>query len=168
MNTSNPQKALIAKLQSKDSVIISNAIDDFRNKGTINVFPYVLDLLTKNINKDIENKVITLLNNLKEKEVVPYIVDAILDVRFAGKKELLLASCWQSGLNYADYLEVFIDVALNDSYQNAIEAFSVIESTPKYTQEQKQKAIKTLKENIPSINDSKKELLVEIVHFFEQ
>jgi hypothetical protein len=73
-----------------------------------------------------------LLNMLRENESQDMLVEMIADENFRKQRAVLLAACWESGLNFSKYLEVFVHL-LSDKYTDdfaALEIATIIDEMP--------------------------------------
>lgn len=83
-------------------------LDEKEDKTTIMAITKVLSFCTKDFVK------VPVVNTLKQIEATNAI------------KASLLAVCWESGLDYSNYLDVFIDALINGNEAVAIEAYTMI------------------------------------------
>lgn len=73
-----------------------------------------------------------LLNLLRENESVDLLIELIADPTYKKQRAALIAACWETGLNFSKYLEVFVHL-LNDKHTDdfsAIEIATVIDEMP--------------------------------------
>jgi hypothetical protein len=82
---------------------------------------------------------------------------------------MLVASCWQSGLDYSEYTGDIAEIFLEADYATAIECMTVIEESAKFnTREQKDKIIKFLKNSSGGFTHEKIALTQELIEILEQ
>ncbi len=82
---------------------------------------------------------------------------------------MLVASCWQSGLDYSQYLPELTTTFLEGSYTTAIECMTVIdESAASCTREQKNKIIRTLEDSPLAGLNEKSALTLELLSILER
>lgn len=165
----NKKAGYIKTLKSENEKLVVKAIDDLRKEGENELLYNLISLYQHSDNKNIKDKVAALFCDLKNQESAPYVVDIIEDDSFSESKPMLVSSCWQSRLDYADYLEVFIKLTITAPFLVAFEAFTVIENIEsKVTRERKSELIdytKSLLHNVPEENLS---LAGEIPQLIEQ
>lgn len=113
--TTNNTKSILAKIR------------ELKNTGKISILSYILDLLKPGQNPEIKAEIFDLVSNLSHQQGVPFVVKHIKQLKGTDDLSPLIASCWQSQLDYSDYLETFADCFITGSYQDAIESFTVIE-----------------------------------------
>jgi predicted DNA-binding protein len=114
-------------------------------------------------NKDIELRktIESFLNDLKDMSLREEIISEIRKNRENETKKMLVASCWQSGLDYSRFVHEFADIFITNDYQTALECFTVIEEAiPRMNRNEKENVIKILKKN-SSIDSSEKKQLAE-------
>jgi hypothetical protein len=156
------------KLGSGYKLEILKTLKTIRSSGKARILPLVFLLLEKQPEKEITDEIFLILNELKDKNCVPYVIEAIQSTRFEKYITRLLTTCWQSGLDYSDHLLVFAEQFIKGDYKTAIEAFSVIEewifeSNPATISDCK----KYLKDTINQVSNDKKPLYIELVKVVE-
>lgn len=83
-----------------------------------------VELLTNGINED----KVAALKLLKEKNAQEPLLEAVLDVENKKVKYLLIAACWESGLDFGKYAEPFFDLAIDTDLMVSLEASTVLET----------------------------------------
>lgn len=114
-------------LNSKDKNIVRAKIKELKSKGHATHLPLLLDLLNTIADEEIKQDVLTLLGELREQKCAPIITDYIAKNHANTLLTEILASCWQSRLDYSAHLDTFADCFITGTYQSAIECFTVIE-----------------------------------------
>ncbi len=128
MNTDLKSKEISTNLKSKDSEIVLETIAKIRESGNSYVLAETIDLLHQTKNQEIKKSILNLLSELKDKESIPILIAAIKNEKYHNERANLIASCWQNGLGYNDYLPFFIDLVIHEEFKIAFEAFTVIEN----------------------------------------
>ncbi len=168
MDKLKQNKLIIKKLQSNDVEEVLFTIKELRNTGDKDLIPYVIDLLAEHKSERVKKAVLNLLIDLKHQNVVPVIIDALQSDKYFNIKEQLLNVCWQSRLDFSEYMPVFIDYFIQGDFNQSFEAFTVIENMEsKIDKIMAESAIANLKNELGNISENKKELLVELVHIIE-
>jgi hypothetical protein len=168
MNKINQDKLIIKKLQSINEEEVLFAIKELRNTGNKNLIPTVIELLANHKSEKVKKKLTELLYDLKYQAAAPFIIEAIQSNDFKNIRELLLSACWQSRLDFSEYIPVFIKMFIEGNFNEAFEAFTVIDSMDaKIEKKIASESINMLKKEISNIAQNKKELLVELVHILE-
>ena len=158
-------KELSEILHKGDSVLIAGAVELLRDEHP---FRGVIGLLTEcydnSKNIPIRKSVERFMNDLKDQSAT---AEIIKEVRKPWKDDtisMLISSCWQSGLNYSDYLFDFVEVFLKGDYVTAIECLTVIEEyAHEITPEKIKEIIKYISESKHPFQDEKKALKLEMI-----
>lgn len=160
---------MIDKLFSKNTEEILLTIGQIRDKGDVSIIPHTIELLNNKPGIEIEKAIITLLNDLKIQGSAEEIVKALGNKKYAAIHKQLLVSCWESGLNYSNHLEFFVDLFITGNFDIAFEAYTVIENMEnKFSRDIVHPFIDKLLKNASTIAQEKSELLTELVHILEE
>lgn len=123
------EKRQISILRSGNTAAIIDTIEEIRKKGSVSILPELFDLLLVSGNEEVIQACSSLLNDLKNKESVQYLVTALKDDKYEPVRHILVSACWQNGLDYHGDIQLFAEIFLNDNYASAVEAFTVIENS---------------------------------------
>jgi len=100
---------------------------------------------------------------------VSELVNAVQNDKYKRERGVILSACWQPGLDFSMHLEIFIMLYITEDYQNAIEAFSVVEnSISRSTKKEITNYIIQIKSHLNRVNREKKLLLVEMINMVEE
>ena len=171
MAISQHDKAIINSLKSNDKSIVLKALKDIRHKGNLTLLNQVFRVLESKPDEQIYGEIMNLLNDLKDNSVVPLISDYIKDCRNEEIREMVISSCWQSNLNFSEYLDIFNKIVVEDNYQNAVEAFTVVEQTINlHNVDQKiiENSKEYLKKSLAKVDPGKKSLVEELIIVYNQ
>jgi len=149
---------------------IRQAILDLRNhepfEGAIGLLASFYDTSDDNsIRKTINDFMNDLKDNTASDEVMkeirkPYKLDTTL---------MLISSCWQSGLDYSEYLDDLVDIFLTSDFIVSIECLSVIEESASHLSEpKKQSAIEHIERYPVSSVQEKAALTSELICVLQQ
>ncbi len=119
---------ILNNLKSTDTDFVLETIEKIRESGNRLIMEGIVDLLHNTQIPEIKKSILNLLSELKNKESIPLLLEAIKNEKYLAERKELVACCWQNGLNYNEYLPVFIDLVINHSFLIAFEAFTVIEN----------------------------------------
>jgi hypothetical protein len=73
--------------------------------------------------------IVQLIGEIKVQDAASHIVYALENCDLGEDFTSLVAACWQSGLDFSQYLTAFIKIFVSGDYQTAVESFSVIEES---------------------------------------
>jgi hypothetical protein len=161
-------KQIENKLSSGNKTEILKTLKEIRVSGKAVILPLIFQILDQNPNDEVAEEIFSILSQLKNKECVPYIIDAIKSDSANNYITRLITTCWQSGLDYSDHIVVFAEKFVRGDYQTAIEAFSVIEE---WIFESDSATIANCKQylisSIDSVSNEKRPLYFELVKVVE-
>lgn len=169
MINSKRKKEIIAKLSSGNPSIITGVIKELRDSGSPEILPYLFDTLLKCNDSNVQEEIMSFLQDVKNQDAAEIIAGFIQDSRFNGFLNRLVGICWQSGLDFSAYTDVFVQIAIDSDYLTCIEAFSVIENTSflhPLSGNNRKKYISLIEKDINRHDMHKKKLLEELIRFF--
>lgn len=162
MNRGKTDKNLEERLLSGREVTVMTALEEIKVKGNPAYLPILFALLNSNPEFEIEKKIINILGALKMQDSVPVIAEALMEPKLHGIRKELTAACWQNGLDYRNYLHVFIDIIIEEEWETGFEAFTVIENMETFPDREKvELSIKKINSALPETEERKKYLLEE-------
>jgi hypothetical protein len=128
MSISANMEQTLLSLRSPDPEIVLETIENLKETGNHLILDGIFDLLHDTQISEIKKSILTLLSELKSKESIPILISAIVNEKYRDERTELVACCWQNGLNYTEYLPLFIDLVIDEPFLTAFEAFTVIEN----------------------------------------
>lgn len=156
------------KFDSGDEKVIVETIKDIKHTGNSSITPLILDLLRTSKEDSVIQETITIISQFKDPGTAAYVAVEIEKGGFGKQLAPLLTSCWQSGIDFSKHLEVFAKCFVKANFQEAFEAFTVIEeAVPDTDTEKCQECIHLLKENVSDIKEDIKPLYVELIKLLE-
>ena len=163
------EKRNIQSLRSGNKKVIIDTISDIRKRGKISILPELFELMVITEDQEVMEAAVSLLNDLKKKEVIQVIIDAISDKNYLAIRKDLVASCWQSGLDYHEHIMVFINVTLTGDYASALEAYTVIEDCiGEIKDAERARCAKKLNKGLEKTPDEKLPLIKELISMVER
>lgn len=158
-------KELAAKLEKDNSRQIFQAIKTLREEqpfeGAIGLLTMLYDRTEDNA---IRGTILEFMNDLKDQSVAEEIIAEIKKDWKSETINMLISSCWQSGLDYSDYSLVLTELFLRSDYKTALECFSVIEENiSRLTEGKKEEMIKIIEEGLRIEENEKKMLIRELL-----
>lgn len=111
-----------------DSIKTIELIMTLKGKKTqTEVLPFLAELHANSKDEGVIKEIEALFNDIKDTRLREEIIKIIEDTGIESTKSSLIASCWQSGMNYSEYFMHFIDWSISGNYAIALECFTVIE-----------------------------------------
>ncbi len=121
------QKELVKQLLSNDAVVLKESLIKIRESGSVLMFSMVFDLYQRNVSRDVQEAILKLVMDVKDKAAAPYIAEALASRKWETGLSELLAAIWQSGLDYGVYLPVFLPFVQSSDMNVTMEALTCIE-----------------------------------------
>jgi len=145
--------------------MVSEAIGSLRDEepfeGAIGLLVSYYD---KSEDSSIRRIIREFLNDFKDQSVR---VEVVAEIRKKWKPNtlsMLVASCWQSGLDYSDYSTEIAKLFLKSDYMTALECFTVIEESVHHiSHAKKNEIVKITMEGFPSPGEEKASLVQELI-----
>lgn len=167
MEPENEQKRLtrqIEALRSGNRTAILTSLKEVRTEGQVAVIPELFNLLLDQEDDQILMETRNILNDLKDPRAAEMLAGAINQSSYEEIRSTLVAACWQNGLSYGEYLEAFVEAAIDGDYMTAIEAFTVIEGAiGEVEQVRREKAIRRIRDRMTDVDEQKRILLAELI-----
>jgi len=162
-------KELEQLLAKKNSLQIVQAVKALREEEA---FEGAVALLTETFDNSDDRSVIkvigTFFNDLKDSSVRPEIIREIRKPWKDNTISMLVSSCWQSGLDYSDYIEDMVNLYIKSDYATSIECMTVIEgSVSEVSLERKKEIVKIINDAAPAWVNEKSGLSSELVSIIE-
>lgn len=121
-------KKILNNLSSQKSDIVITTLEYLSEKGSSEYIPYLADVLQASKDDDIRTKIIMMLSNIKQKDAANELVLLLQNKQYQEEWKTIAQCCWSNGLDYTPYLSVFVDLVINEPFETALEAFTVIEN----------------------------------------
>lgn len=153
-----------------DGINLSNSIDvlkrlkQFRIDGKAEQLKEIIHILNISENAEIKNNIVQILNDLKDKASIPFLINEIKNSNNKEIQHILVTACWQNGLDYSAHFKFFIELMIDCSYLTAIEAFTVIEvMEPEFKNDELDLSIDLLKNSLGKFEEDKQFLVKELI-----
>jgi hypothetical protein len=157
-------KRQVGALRSGNRSAVLAILEEIRSAGDVRILPEIFDLLLKQDDQEILHQAARVLNDLKVPEAAAVLADAVKLPAYRPIQQILVAACWQNGLNYGPYAEVFVTAALEGSLETSIEAFSVLEeAVGELELAEREELARKLRHELPAVSDEKQALLSELI-----
>ena len=115
-------------LFSADTKTVIAAINQIKQKGNKLYLPILFDLLNAKPETEIETEIKSLLETVKDKAAVSFFMLAFADEKYRPIWKTVLATCWQNGLDFSDYSVTFVQLIIQEEWEIAFEAFTIIDN----------------------------------------
>lgn len=162
----NDHKDLQKGLQSKDSLKVIETLEELRNSGRSSDIPVLLELLHLTNDPEIKSKITHLFANLKESDTIPLIIEGIKNQKYASELKSLISSCWENGMDYSKYIPLFVDLLIDNEFDVAFEAYTVIMNTEsQMNTEIIDQEIERMEKVLSTVSEQKRQLLIDVIDY---
>jgi len=162
-------KKIIKILKSENQKLIEIAIEDLKENGNPSYIPYIMEILHSTDQEEIKKKILSLFSNLKQRNAIPELMNALQNKEYKNEWNNILQSCWENGMDYSKFLSVFIDLAISGDFMTALDSCTVITGmTGEIPDNTFKTESKKLKEALLSDKSKKSEILQDILEFLPQ
>ena len=152
------------KLFSTHSETVISAIQNLKESGNKSYLPILFELLIANPENEIQKEILKLLGTIKDKETIPVFIGALQSDKYASIRKEIATVCWQNGMDFSKYFDVFANIVINENWEIAFEAFTVIENFEHFPPEEEMKSIKLkIAGALKSASEQKQYFLEEIL-----
>ncbi|HVN58054.1 MAG TPA: hypothetical protein VMT63_07140 [Bacteroidales bacterium] len=153
-----------SKLKGTNASAVTETITSLRNEEPCRgVIRLLAELFNSTANSLVRKKIQDFMNDMKEQSLRSEVVEEIRKDHNKETIRMLVSSCWQSGLDYSEYVSDFTMIFNKSDYETAIECFTVIEGcAPQVSRHTRDHLIVLLRENESAVSE-KKALVKELV-----
>jgi hypothetical protein len=161
---------LSGRLKNQDPILVVETIKALRDEepfeGAIGL---LADLYENTEERAVQRSIEEFFNDIRDISVREEVMAEIRKLRKQETLGMLVASCWQSGLDYSDYIADITNTFLTADYTTAIECMTLIEeSVIECSREEKDGMIRLI-ENSPLAGlNEKSALTLELISILER
>jgi hypothetical protein len=154
----------IQSLRSSNKNAILGTLNELRFEGNVAILTELFQVMLVQEDEQILGEITQLLNDLKDKEAAEVLARAIANPEYEKIQHTLVAACWQNGLSYGKFIDIFAEVLISAEYEAALEAFTVLEEAIGEVDPQAIKRLSSkLEAKLNEVDDLKKPLVAALV-----
>lgn len=151
---------LRSAIKTSNPELIDHALEDIKAKGDNTYIAPLIEFLHSSPTKEAKELVYQLFIDLKHENSVDQLITELKNEQDLDILERLVACCWQNGLNYSKHLPFFVQLIIDQEFQIAFEAFTVVENMyGKIDGDVERVLIEKIEKSIPTSEDRKQYLL---------
>lgn len=121
-------KEILHKINSNEPQLLAEAVKEIQENGDLSMADALLDILKDTKDFQLTNTLTSLLSDIKDSRFREVLLKKLKAATQASQKGLLLRIVWESSLNYAPDLEVFLTYLQDSDFTVAFEASTAIEN----------------------------------------
>ena len=157
------------KLKASSVSGVINTIKELHKTGNPSILPLIFDLLDATQDDLVAKEILILLGELKDNKTVHQVAEYISKYSSGKYFAKVIATCWQSGLDFSSEITLFVKCFIEGDYEVALESFTVIEEMIWRTPIDKINICKaTLTGRAQEISTEKKPLYLELLKILNE
>lgn len=150
-----------AALLSDDDAAALTALTRIEADGDARAIRPLLSALAKGPSASLEQRITSLLFQIKANDAVPALMAALDEPELAQVRKVTLASFWNAGLDARDHLDRFIDIAITGDAQECFECLTIIENQELWPDRAVRSGLTRARKAIEAETDSYKRSMLE-------
>jgi len=151
---------LKSAIKSGNQELIDHALEEIKTKGDDTYISPLIAFLHETTVREVRESIYGLFNDLKHENSVDQFMAELKKEKNLDILERLVAACWQNGLNYSKYLPYFVQLIIDQEFQIAFEAFTVVENMyGKIANDLEATLLEQIEQSIPVAEERKQYLL---------
>jgi hypothetical protein len=119
---------LLKDLNTGEEAKVKQALKGFKVHGDISIISPLINHWSNSKNEIINQEIASFINDLKQTDSAPIIMDAIRNSAYKNIKSALLNTIWNSKVDYSEHLAEFVNIAVDGNFMEALECLTIIES----------------------------------------
>ena len=129
-------KQLTEELNSKDILVVKEALQKSRSVGSAELIPVILKKWFTS-DGEIQSDITDLLYTLKDKKTIPFLVEALETPQFDSQRDKIISVFWNAGMEPKEHLSLFVKIGCEGNYLECLESLTLIENMdPPFPEEQ--------------------------------
>lgn len=121
-------KTLLADLKSKEIDKQILAVQEMKIHGNESIIEPLILVLSTTKSNELKQEIVDVLNNVKSSAVPEKIMACLANDKYENCRQIILASIWNSGLDYRDYLPEIITETLKGDLMDVLECVTIVEN----------------------------------------
>jgi len=151
---------LKSAIKSGNQELIDHALEEIKTKGDETYIAPLVVFLHETTVKEVRENIYGIFADLKHENSVGQLIVVLENEKNLDILERLVAACWQNGLNYSKYLSFFVQLIIEQEFQIAFEAFTVVENMyGKIEYDLEATLLEKIEKSIPEAEERKQYLL---------
>jgi hypothetical protein len=121
-------KQILEDIKSDDPKKVSKSIKSLETHGDSSVILPLAERLLAGMNRKNEEEVVELLSSLKDTSSVVEVMDVIGNSKFLPIRPLMLSTVWNTKVDFSDYIDEFVEIAVSGTLMEAVECATIIDN----------------------------------------
>lgn len=166
MATSNTAQAkrmdlAFASLLSKDEEEVLAAITRIGKEGDARAIRPLLVALANSDSSTVRQRISTLLFEVKAPKADQALFAALVDPELAAVRSTVLSTFWNAGIDVAEHLDLFVEIALTGTATESFECLTIIENQEVWPEKAARLALKRVETGVNTEKDPYKASILQ-------
>jgi hypothetical protein len=127
-NKNTKLKQIMMDLATDDTKKISKAVKALEANGDSSVIKPMCEKLLTGVSEKNQREILELFCSFKDTSVTAEIMDVIEEERFRGIRQVLLSTIWNTKVDFSDYIDDFVQIAVNGDFMETLDCLTIIEN----------------------------------------
>jgi len=119
---------IMLDLATDDTKKISKAIKALEAHGDPSVIKPLSEKLMSGVSEKNEKEILELFSSFKDTSVTAEMMDVIEDENFRSVRQLLLSTVWNTKVDFSDYIDEFVQIAVEGGIMETLDCLTIIEN----------------------------------------
>ncbi len=121
-------KQIISGLESNNDKEVSKSLGALKTAGNSKVLIPLADLLLISTDQKIKTDILEIFSSLKDSSAVDEVISIIKSDKYEDIRQSILATIWNTQLDYSYYLADFVDIACEGELLEALDCLTIMEA----------------------------------------
>lgn len=119
---------LLKDIETGEEQKVIKALKGLQVHGDSSIIPTLIKTWSSSNNEVVNEAIASFINDLKQTDSIPLIMEALYNKDFEHIRSLLLNTIWNSKVDYSDHLSNFVGIAVKGNFMEALECLTIIEN----------------------------------------
>jgi len=167
MNTTKESDLKIVEDRLTEKIITWMENESFSISGINEVLSILKD--QENVSSETEKVLIGYFQAIRWESFASFMMEQIPTCKSQGIRAMLLRSCWENGSDFSAYTEPLIKIVLFSSFEEALEASSILDTIEMNLLETEQidAGINLILENLNAIDEKRKVFAKQLIEILQ-
>lgn len=121
-------KSILSDLHSEDEKKVSKAVKSLESHGNAHAIRSLAEALLKSKSEKNKSEIIELLSSLKDTSTIVEMIEVLTDEMFLPIRQQLLMTIWNMKVDFSNYIDDFVEIAVNGDFMEALDCLTIIEN----------------------------------------
>ena len=120
--------ALLNELSNTNVSKVKLSLEALKLYGEPSMLPIIIKELSLDAPSEKNTAIIEFLSCLKDAKARETMIELVQSEEYGAYRQIILSTLWNSPLDYTEYLEIFVDIAIKGDFMITLECLTIIEN----------------------------------------